>query len=91
MRPARGRRDLRKEDQTMKACPEIQKTNFKERRLQLPIAIVALIVGGLFYGLMPEDSRADPRTSTAPLNWGSAFCTGAPVILFFVSHPGKNT
>ena len=50
----------------MKMYPEYQERNSKKRRLQFAAAIIGVIMGGLFYGLMPEDSKADPRGSSEP-------------------------
>jgi uncharacterized membrane protein len=50
----------------MKVYPEYQGRNSKKRRLQFAAAIVGVIMGGLFYGLMPGNSRADPRDSSVP-------------------------
>jgi uncharacterized membrane protein len=50
----------------MKVFPEYQERNSKKRRFQFAAAIAGVIMGGLFYGLMPGDSKADPRASSVP-------------------------
>jgi uncharacterized protein len=50
----------------MKVGPEHREKNSDKRRLSIAIAIIALIMGRLSYGLIPEDSKADPRASSVP-------------------------
>ena len=48
----------------MKAPIEYQKWNSKIRRILFVVAMVGVITGGLSYGLLPGDTKADPSASS---------------------------
>jgi uncharacterized protein len=50
----------------MKVGSERQEKKCNKHRLPLAVVFIAIMMGGVSYGLMPGNSKADPRDSSVP-------------------------
>ncbi len=74
----------------MKVYSKNQQGNSKKRRLLFSIAIVSLIMGGLFSGPTPGDTQTNPRASSPPPATGKIESTGPQIRMTDITAKVEN-